>query len=74
MELPSLQKTHKESEEEKMTYEYKELQINLEGDEVYWLWDLISFALDLDAEKNVLTDDKRSFARRLLNVTDEHKN
>lgn len=54
-----------------MTYEYKELQITLKDDEVYWLWDLISFALDLDAEKNVLTDDKRRFAKRLLNITDE---
>ena len=54
-----------------MTYEYKELQITLKDDEVYWLWDLISFALDLDAEKNVLTDDKRRFAKRLINITDE---
>ena len=56
-----------------MTFNYDNITIHLEGDEVYWLWDLISFAMDHDAEKNVLTDDKRRFAKKLLEITDEMK-
>lgn len=54
-----------------MTFSYDNITIHLEGEEVYWLWDLISFALDYDADKDVLTEDKRNFAKRLLNITDE---
>jgi len=56
-----------------MTYNYKNIQINLEDEEVYWLWDIIAFALDYDAEKKCLTDDKRAFAKRLLDITNEMK-
>lgn len=56
-----------------MRYEYKELHLTLEGEEVYWLWDLISFALDLDAKENCLTDEKRTFARKLIDITNEMK-
>lgn len=59
-----------------MTYNYKQLQLNLENDEVYWLWDLLMFALDYDAENNgtKLTDEKREFAKKLVHITDETKN
>ena len=56
-----------------MRYAYKNVSIELEDDEVYWLWDLISFALDLDAQKKCLTDEKRAFAKRLLDITNENK-
>ena len=56
-----------------MRYEYKELSLHLEGDEVYWLWDIVMFALDHDAEKKCLNDDKRAFARRLVDITNEMK-
>ena len=54
-----------------MRYEYKRLLLELEAEEVYWLWDLISFALDYDAKNKVLTDEKRKFAKRLIDITDE---
>ena len=56
-----------------MRYEYKEIQLTLEDREVYWLWDLISFALDYDAEKNCLTEEKRAFAKKLVDITNEMK-
>ena len=59
-----------------MTYNYKQLQLNLENDEVYWLWDLIMFALDYDAANNgtKLTNEKREFAKKLVDICDESKN
>ena len=59
-----------------MTYQYKELTITLNDDEVYMLNDIILFALDYDAENNgtKLTDEKREFAKKLVNITDETKN
>jgi len=58
-----------------MTYNYKQLQLNLENDEVYWLWDLIMFALDYDAanDNKKLTDEKRKFAKKLVDICDESK-
>ena len=56
-----------------MNYKYNHLTINLEENEVFYLWDLISFALDYDAQNNCLTDEKRAFAKKLLNITDEMK-
>ena len=58
-----------------MRYEYKNISIELENEEVYWLWDLLMFALDYDAENNKqkLTDEKRAFAHRLTNIIDEAK-
>ena len=56
-----------------MTYDYNSLTLNLEGDEIYWLWDIVMFALDHDAEKKCLNDDKRAFARRLVDITNEMK-
>ena len=59
-----------------MTYNYKQLQLNLENDEIYWLWDLIMFALDYDAtnDNKKLTDEKRKFAKMLVDICDESKN
>ncbi len=59
-----------------MTYNYKQLQLNLEDIKVYYLWDLIAFALDYDIQNKemVLTDEKRKFAHKLLNICDESKN
>lgn len=57
-----------------MTYEYKQLAIILNDDEVYMLNDLILFALDYDARANCLTDEKRKFAKKLVEITDETKN
>ena len=57
-----------------MTYEYKQLAIILNDDEVYMLNDLILFALDYDARANCLTDKKREFAKKLVEITDETKN
>ncbi len=59
-----------------MTYQYKELTITLNDDEVYMLNDIILFALDYDAENNEtkLTNEKREFAKKLVNITDETKN
>lgn len=59
-----------------MTYNYKQLQLILENDEVYWLWDLIMFALDYDAanDNKKLTDEKRKFAKKLVDICDESKN
>jgi len=58
-----------------MIYRYKELMIHLEDDEVYMLNDLLLFALDYDAENNnsKLTDEKRKFAKKLIDITDEGK-
>lgn len=56
-----------------MTYQIKELQLNLHEDDVYYLWDLIMFALDKDAEDHCLTEDKRAFAKKLCNILDETK-
>lgn len=54
-----------------MRFEYKEMNIELEGIEVYWLCDLLLFALDYDAENGhqKLTDEKRNFANKLINAT-----
>ena len=59
-----------------MTYSYKQLQLNLEDTEVYYLWDLIAFALDYDLQNKgmILTDEKREFAKKLLNICDESNN
>lgn len=54
-----------------MRYEYKKLQIELEDEEVYYLWDLIAFALDYNAQKKCLTQEKEDFARKLLDITNE---
>ena len=58
-----------------MIYRYKELIIHLEDDEVYMLKDLLIYALEYDEENNNvnLTDEKRKFAKRLINITDESK-
>lgn len=56
-----------------MRYDYNVLTLELEDEEVYWMWDLISFALDLDAKENCLTDEKRRFARKLLEITREDR-
>lgn len=58
-----------------MIYQYKKLTITLEEDEVYMLNDIILFALDYDAENNgtKLTNEKREFAKKLVNITDETK-
>ena len=59
-----------------MTYNYKQLQLNLEDIEVYYLWDLIAFALDYDIlnKEMILTDEKRKFAKKLMKICDETKN
>lgn len=59
-----------------MTYQYNKLTITLNDDEVYMLNDIILFALDYDAENNgtKLTDEKRKFAKKLVDITDETKN
>ena len=56
-----------------MTYQYNKLTITLNDDEVYMLNDIILFALDYDAEnyKTKLTDEKRKFAKKLVDITDE---
>ena len=56
-----------------MKYKYKNIEIALENDEIYWLWDIISFALDYDEENHheKLTDEKRLFAKRLTNILNE---
>lgn len=56
-----------------MTYQYNKLTITLNDDEVYMLNDIILFALDYDAENNKtkLTDEKRKFAKKLVDITDE---
>ena len=43
-----------------MIYKYDKLTLTLEEQEVYWLWDIILFALDYDSENNKqkLTDEK----------------
>lgn len=56
-----------------MRYKYRELDLSLEDEEVYWLWDIIAFALDLDAKEKVLTDNKRHFAKKLMDILDESK-
>lgn len=58
-----------------MTYQYNKLTITLNDDEVYMLNDIILFALDYDAENNKtkLTDEKRKFAKKLVEITDETK-
>lgn len=56
-----------------MNYNYEQLNITLQGNEVYWLWDIIMFALDHDAEKNCLNDEKRAFAKKLVDITNEMK-
>ena len=56
-----------------MEYKYKEIILSLEDEEVYWLWDIVAFALDLDAKEKVLTDDKRHFAKKLIDILDESK-
>ncbi len=59
-----------------MIYRYNKLVITLEDDEVYMLNDILLFALDYDAENNKtkLTNGKREFARKLVDITDETKN
>ena len=59
-----------------MTYQYKQLTITLNDDEVYMLYDIILFALDYDTENNrtKLTNGKREFAEKLVAITDETKN
>ena len=59
-----------------MTYQYNQLTITLNEDEVYMLNDIILFALDYDVENNKtkLTDEKRAFAKKLVDITDESKN
>lgn len=59
-----------------MTYQYNKLTITLNEDEVYMLNDIILFALDYDAENNMtkLTNGKREFAKKLVDITDETKN
>ncbi len=59
-----------------MTYQYNTLTITLTDDEVYMLNDIILFALDYDVENNEkkLTDEKRKFAKKLVDITDETKN
>lgn len=58
-----------------MRYEYKNLKIELEDNEVYMLNDLLLFALDYDAENHheKLTDEKRLFAKRLISITKEDR-
>lgn len=58
-----------------MIYKYDKLTLTLEDQEVYWLWDIIAFAIDYDKEnKNQkLTDEKRAFAKKLMDITDECK-
>lgn len=56
-----------------MRYKYKNIEIALESDEIYWLWDIISFALDYDMKNNCLTDEKRAFAKRLIDILNEMK-
>lgn len=59
-----------------MTYQYKQLVITLNDDEVYMLNDIIQFALDYDVENNrtILTNGKREFAKKLVAITDETRN
>lgn len=59
-----------------MTYQYKQLTITLNDDEVYMLYDIILFALDYDTENNgtKLTNGKREFAEKLVAITDETRN
>lgn len=56
-----------------MTYQYKQLVITLNDDEVYMLNDIINFALDYDVENNktILTNGKREFDKKLVDITDE---
>ena len=56
-----------------MIYRYDNLTIQLEEDEVYMLNDILLFALDYDAENKVLTDEKRAFAKRLIELTREDR-
>lgn len=58
-----------------MIYKYDKLTLTLEEQEVYWLWDIILFALDYDSENNKqkLTDEKRAFAKKLTDILDECK-
>jgi hypothetical protein len=58
-----------------MIYKYDKLTLTLEEQEVYWLWDIILFALDYDIEnkKQKLTDEKRAFAKKLTDILDEFK-
>lgn len=58
-----------------MIYNYNMLTLTLEEQEVYWLWDIIAFVLDYDVEnKNQkLTDEKRVFAKKLMDITNESK-
>lgn len=59
-----------------MIYQYNKLTITLNEDEVYMLNDIILFALDYDVENNMtkLTNEKREFAKKLVDITDETKN
>ena len=56
-----------------MTYQIKEMQLNLHNEDVYYLWDIIMFALDKDAEEHCLTDEKRKLAHKLCDILDESK-
>ena len=56
-----------------MNYKYKNIDLHLENDEVYWLFDLLLYALDYDCEKKCLTGEKREFAKKLINILDEQK-
>ena len=58
-----------------MHYKYNNLTIELEENEVYMLNDLLLFALDYDAENHgtKLTNEKRAFARRLIELTREDR-
>lgn len=54
-----------------MRYAYKNVELDLEGDEVYMLWDIISFGLDHDAEHKAMSEEERAFAKSLKSVLDE---
>lgn len=58
-----------------MHYEYKELVITLTENEVYMLNDLLMFALDYDYENHgkKLSEEKRLFASKLIDITREDK-
>ena len=58
-----------------MIYRYNNLTIHLEEDEVYMLNDILLFALDYDIENGntKLTDEKRKFANRLIELTREDR-
>lgn len=55
-----------------MTVDKKEIQITLKDFEIDHFWNLIAFALDLDAEKHCLTTAEREMANRLYDQTYEH--